>query len=234
MPQTPGKSVRTLLPETIVFDLDGTLIDTAPDLTSALNAVLTRQHLPELPLAQVRQMVGRGARVLIENALASHQIATDPQRTIELEKHFIEFYNSNIAVASRPFEGMEDTIRQLASKGHKIGICTNKPEYLSRKLLAELKLEHLFPAVLGADSRPYRKPDPRHLFDTIAALGGDRSNAVLVGDSQTDALTAHAANIPVILVTFGYTETPVSEMGAAATIDHFRELEAALSLCSRA
>lgn len=215
-------------PETIVFDLDGTLVDTAPDLTAALNAVLIRERLPPIPLEHVRQMVGRGARVLIEKALAWHRIPPDPTHTTELVQHFLDYYEANIAVTSRPFEGMETCVRSLAARGHRIGICTNKPEHLSRKLIGELGLSDLFPVILGADSRPWRKPDPRHLTDTIEAVGGRAANAVLVGDSDTDARTARAAGIPVVLVSFGYTETPANELGADAVVDHYRDLEAAL------
>lgn len=231
---TDVKYVAPRLPETIVFDLDGTLIDTAPDLAAALNAVLIRERLPAVPLEQVRHMVGRGARVLIENAMTWHRIPPDPARTTDLVRHFLDYYEANIAVTSRPFDGMESCVRDLRARGHKIGICTNKPEHLSRKLVRELALEELFPVILGADSRPYRKPDPRHLTDTVDALGGSHADAVLVGDSDTDAKTARAAGIPVVLVTFGYTETPVSELGAQAVIDHFSGLEAALAQCSRA
>jgi phosphoglycolate phosphatase len=220
-------------PETIVFDLDGTLVDTAPDLTAALNAVLIRERLPPIPLESVRQMVGRGARVLIEKALAWHKIPPDPLHTTELVQHFLDYYEANIAVTSRPFEGMESCVRSLAGRGHRIGICTNKPEHLSRKLIAELGLGDLFPVILGADSRPWRKPDPRHLTDTIEALGGKASSAVLVGDSDTDARTARAAGIPVVLVSFGYTETPASELDADAVVDHYRDLEAALVRLAR-
>ncbi|MEQ1752577.1 MAG: phosphoglycolate phosphatase [Micropepsaceae bacterium] len=221
------------LPETIVFDLDGTLVDTAPDLAAALNAVLIRERLPVVSLEKVRHMVGRGARVLIENAMTSHGIALEPARTSELVRHFLDYYEANIAVTSRPFDQAEMRVRDLARRGHKIGICTNKPEYLSHKLLHELGLRDLFPVVLGADSRPYRKPDPRHLTDTVQALGGNPDDAVLVGDSETDALTGQAANIPVILVSFGYTEIPVSELGATVVIDHYRGLEDALARCAR-
>ena len=220
-------------PETIVFDLDGTLVDTAPDLTAALNAVLIRERLPPVPLERVRQMVGRGARVLIERALAWHRIPTDPSRTTELVQHFLDYYEANIAVTSRPFDGMEACVRSLKDRGHRIGICTNKPEHLSRKLIGELGLTDLFPVILGADSRPWRKPDPRHLTDTIEQLGGRADNAVLVGDSDTDSRTARAANIPVILVTFGYTETPASELDANAVVDHYRDLENALVRLAR-
>ena len=221
------------LPDTIIFDLDGTLVDTAPDLAASLNAVLMRERLPPVPLERVRQMVGRGARVLIESALAWHQLPTDPARTKDLVRHFLDYYEANIAVTSRPFEGMETCVRSLSARGHRIGICTNKPEHLSRKLIAELGLTDLFPVILGADSRPWRKPDPRHLTDTIEALGGRPSSAVLVGDSDTDARTARAAGIPVILVSFGYTQTPVSALESDAIIEHFRDLEAALARLPR-
>lgn len=222
------------LPETIVFDLDGTLVDTAPDLAAALNAVLTRERLPTVSLDQVRHMVGRGARVLIEKAWEANGTALSPSRTNDLVKHFLAYYEANIAVTSRPFDQAEVQIKSLTNRGHKIGICTNKPEGLTFKLLAELGLTSLFAVVLGADSRPYRKPDPRHLTDTIAALGGNPADAVLVGDSDTDAKTAQAAGIPLILVTFGYTETPVESLGADAVIDHFNSLEQALAKCARA
>ncbi|MFN9162048.1 MAG: phosphoglycolate phosphatase [Alphaproteobacteria bacterium] len=221
-------------PDTIVFDLDGTLVDTAPDLTAALNAVLIRERLPPVPLERVRQMVGRGARVLIERALAWHRIPLDPTRTSELLQHFLTYSEAKIAVTSRPLECMETCVRSLSAHGHRIGICTNKPEHLSRKLIAELGLADLFPVILGADSRPWRKPDPRHLTDTIEALGGEASNAVLVGDSDTDARTARAAGVPVVLVSFGYTETPAGELDADAVVDHFRDLEAALVRLARA
>lgn len=220
------------LPETIIFDLDGTLVDTAPDLAAALNAVLMRERLPVVPLDKVRHMVGRGARALIENALVWNNIPSDPAHVADLVRHFLVYYEANIAVTSRPFDGMVQEVQALVAKGHRIGVCTNKPVHLSLKLLSELGLSHLFSAVLGADSRPYRKPDPRHLTDTIETLNGDPRNAVLVGDSDTDAKTARAAGIPVILVSFGYTEIPVSELGATTIIDHYSELETALTICA--
>ncbi len=222
------------LPETIVFDLDGTLVDTAPDLTAALNAVLAREGRPLVPLDDVRHMVGRGARVLIERAMQASGAAAEPETVRGLIEHFLVHYEANIAVTSRPFERAEDVVRDLAARGHKLGVCTNKPEALSLKLLAELKLNTMFPVVLGADSRPYRKPDPRHLLDTIAALGGRRESAVLIGDSETDVKTARAANVPVVVVSFGYTEIPVHDLGADAVIDHFDALEQALARISAA
>jgi len=233
-PNDQDLSVPEKLPETIVFDLDGTLIDTAPDLAAALNAALIGERLPEVSLDDVRHMVGRGARVLIERAMAAHGVTLTEPRAKDLMQHFLVHYEANIAATSRPFDGVVPQVRALADKGHRIGICTNKPVALSHKLLAELGLTSLFPVVLGADSRSYRKPDPRHLFDTIAELRGNPEDAAMVGDSETDSLTAQAAGIPCILVTFGYTEKPVGDLGATAIIDHYRDLPAALARCARA
>jgi phosphoglycolate phosphatase len=215
-------------PETIIFDLDGTLVDTAPDLTAALNAVMRNDGRPEVPLDDVRHMVGRGARYLIERAMEATGGPADDRSITDFVQHFITHYEANIALASRPFERAEDVVRRLSDRGHRLGICTNKPEGLTFKLMNELRLRDLFPAILGADSRPYRKPDPRHLLDTIAALGGNPANAVLIGDSETDVKTARAANVPVVVVSFGYTEIPPHELGADAVIDHFDALEQAL------
>lgn len=216
-------------PETVVFDLDGTLVDTAPDLTASLNAVLAREGRPPVPLDEVRHMVGRGARVLIERAMGGAGQPWDTASVSDLVTHFLEHYDANIAVTSRPFAGCQTVLRRLASRGVKLGICTNKPERLSLKLLDELNLRGLFPVVLGADSQAYRKPDPRHLLDTVSALGGRPESAVMIGDSETDVLTARAAKVPVIAVSFGYTEIPVHELGADLVIDHFEMLEDALS-----
>lgn len=215
-------------PETVVFDLDGTLVDTAPDLTAALNAVLMREGRPLVPLDDVRHMVGRGARVLIERAMDASGRPWGAATVGDLVAHFIEHYDANIAVTSRPFAGCETVLRGLAARGVKLGVCTNKPERLSLKLLDELNLRGLFPVVLGADSRAYRKPDPRHLLDTVSALGGRPESAVMIGDSETDVLTARAANVPVIAVSFGYTDIPVHELGADLVIDHYEMLEDAL------
>ena len=220
-------------PETIVFDLDGTLVDTAPDLTAALNAVLRRAGRREVPLADVRHMVGRGARYLIERAMEATGKPLDADAVTDLFDHFLIHYDANIAVTSRPFERAEAVAERLAKRGHKLAVCTNKPEALSLKLMSELGLRALFPVILGADSRPYRKPDPRHLLDTIAALGGDPANAVLIGDSETDVKTARAAKVPVVVVSFGYTEIPPHELGADAVIDHFDALEQALKTLPR-
>ena len=218
----------------MVFDLDGTLVDTAPDLTAALNAVMVAQGRRPVPLDDVRHMVGRGARHLIERAMEATGAPASLKQTDDMFRDFIIHYDANISATSRPFERVVEVAERLRGRGHKLGICTNKPEALSLKLIGELGLRSLFPVILGADSRPYRKPDPRHLFDTIAALGGDPSSAVLIGDSETDVKTARAANVPVVVVSFGYTEIPPRELGADVVIDHFDALEQALSGLGRA
>jgi len=221
--------VARRLPKTVIFDLDGTLVDTSPDLTAALNAVLTAAGRKPLPEIEVRHLVGRGARVLIERGMAATGEPADEALVPKLFQDFLDYYGAHIADGSKPFPGAEKAVRRLAAAGHPLGICTNKPEALSFKLMDALRLRSLFPVILGADSQPYRKPDPRHLLDTIAKLGGDRSDAVLVGDSETDVKTARAAGVPIVLVSFGYTEIPVRELGADAVIDHFDRLDAAFA-----
>ena len=237
MADRAAKPLRVLtalpIPETIVFDLDGTLVDTAPDLTAALNAVMQSLGRRQVSLHDVRHMVGRGARYLIERAMEATGAPAKQADLDELVRQLVVHYDANIAATSRPFERVEAVTKRLRDRGHKLGICTNKPEALAVKLIDELRLRELFPVILGADSRPYKKPDPRHLFDTIADLGGSEANAVLIGDSETDVKTARAANIPVIAVSFGYTEIPPHDLGADAVIDHFDALEQALNDLAR-
>jgi phosphoglycolate phosphatase len=222
------------LPETVIFDLDGTLVDTAPDLAAALNASLIEEGLAPVTLTQVRHMVGRGARVLIERATVAAGRQLPARRIDDLVGHFLEHYEANISAGSRPFDGVLPLLRDFTNRGVKLGVCTNKPEALSLKLLSHLGMKDFFPAILGADSRPWHKPDPRHLTETIAALGGEPGKAVLVGDSETDVRTARAAGIPIVLVSFGYTETPVEDLAADTVIDHFDALEQALAGLPRA
>ncbi|HVM96857.1 MAG TPA: phosphoglycolate phosphatase [Candidatus Acidoferrales bacterium] len=221
--------MASTLPRTVIFDLDGTLVDTSPDLTAALNAVLVAAGRRPLPEEEVRHLVGRGALVLIRRGMEVTGAPVDEALVPKLLQDFLDHYGANIAAGSQPFSGAENAVRRLIAEGHKVGICTNKPEALSFKLMDALNLRRYFPIILGADSQPYRKPDPRHLLDTVAKLGGDPKNAVMVGDSETDVKTAQAANIPVILVSFGYTEIPVRQLGGDVIIDHFDALDAAIA-----
>lgn len=215
-------------PISIVFDLDGTLVDTAPDLAAAMNAVLREDSLPPLPLEAVRAMVGRGAGALIARGYAEHGRALDERRRDDLVDRFIAHYHGSIASHSQPFPGARVAVASLMAAGCRLGICTNKHIGLTEHLLDALDFRAPFGSVRGADSQPYRKPDPRHLLDVISDLGGIPERSVLIGDSETDAKTAQAAGVPVILVTFGYTETPVEDLGANILIGHFDELRGAL------
>jgi phosphoglycolate phosphatase len=211
----------------LVFDLDGTLADTAPDLAGAMNAVLREAGRPELPLSAVRAMVGRGARVLIEKGFSASGGAPSGPGLDAYVARFLEHYRENIVSGSRLFPGVRETIARLTQSAA-LGVCTNKPIALTELLLDRLQFRAPFACVRGADSAPYRKPDPRHLFDVIDGLGASRARAVLIGDSETDVKTARAAGVPVVLVSFGYSEVPLDQLSADALIDTFEALPAVL------
>jgi phosphoglycolate phosphatase len=211
-------------PPVLAVDLDGTLVDTAPDLMSALNVVLAGENLPTVPLEAAKGMIGAGARALLERGLA----AVDAERTTEevdrLFEDFFAHYTAHIADESRPYPGVIEAIDRFAVEGWRIAVCTNKLEEMSRLLLDKLGILSKFAAVGGGDSFPFKKPDPRHLRETIAAAGGDPANAIMVGDSETDIATAKAANIAVVAVDFGYTTVPVGTFSPDRIISHFDEL----------
>lgn len=209
---------------TVIFDLDGTLIDTAPDLTAALNHVLTGEGRASLPISDVRNLVGHGARALIERGMGSGGTPPSASDTDRMLKLFLSYYGANIASASRPFPGVLDILAQLRDRGALLGICTNKPTALSLALLSALEMQTYFTAILGSDSLPVRKPDPLHLLEAVRQAGGVPGRAVMVGDTGTDIDTARAANIPVVAVSFGYTQIPVRELGPDSVIDQFTDL----------
>lgn len=212
--------------DTILFDLDGTLVDSAGDLTASLNHALGVLGRPAIDPAGVRAMVGHGARKLLERGLAATGEMT-PELVEAGVGPFLDYYGAHIADHTRPFDGVESALDVLAGQGLRLGICTNKPVVLAEKLVAALGWRDRFGAVLGADSRPYRKPDPRHLMDTLHETGGSR--AIFVGDSRTDADTALAAKVPLVLVNFGYSTEDVETLGATHVIGHFNELLPAIA-----
>jgi len=215
---------NSLAGATIAFDLDGTLVDTAPDLVGALNRLLGEEALPALPLASARLMVGRGARALIERGFAVAGAHLDPAATPGLVERFIAIYRARIADESRPFEGVDAALTSLAGAGATLCVCTNKPTDLSIALLDALGMTRRFAAIVGPDRAPAPKPDPRHLFAAIAAAGGQPGRALMVGDSISDTAAARAAAVPSIVVSFGYTDIAPGELGADHLIDHFEEL----------
>src|SRR6201990_3526225 len=213
---------------TIAFDLDGTLVDTAPDLISALNHILDREGLPPVPLKSARTMIGAGARKLIERGLELEGRVTTPDDINRLTRDFIEYYAAHIAEASRPFEGLEAALDDLAARGYQFAVCTNKLEWLWKKLLDELGLSRRFAAICGADTFGVSKPDPTILRQTVAQAGGQMSSAIMVGDAGPDIGVARRAGVPVIGVEFGYTEIPIADLKPDRLIGHFRDLPAAV------
>jgi phosphoglycolate phosphatase len=216
-------------PRIIAFDLDGTLVDTAPDLIAALNHVLTREGLRPVPLKSARNMIGAGARKMIERGLdldGHAMLADDIDR---LMKDFVAFYADHIADASRPFEGLEAALDVLEARGFRFAVCTNKLEGLSKLLLDKLDLSKRFAAICGADTFGVTKPDPTILRETVARAGGQWADTIMVGDAGPDIGVARRAGIPVLGVEFGYTEVPIAELGPDRLIGHMRELPAAVA-----
>ncbi len=214
---------------TVVFDLDGTLVDTAPDLINALNFVLGREGLPPVPLAAARNMIGAGARKLIERGLEVEGRAASLDDLARMTADFIDYYAAHIADVSRPFEGLEAALDDLDARGYRLAVCTNKLEWLSRRLLDELDLSSRFAAICGADTFGVSKPDPAFLRETVARAGGMLSSAIMVGDAGTDVGVARGAGVPVIGVGFGYTDVPIADLKPDRLINHMRELPGAVA-----
>ena len=209
---------------TVVFDLDGTLVDSAPDLAATLNIIFAREGLPPVAYDTARKLVGGGARSMIERSLAAQERKLDTAGVDGLVKDFVEHYAAHIADRSRAFPGLEAALDQLAAGGCRFAVCTNKLQWLSVRLLDALGLANRFAAICGADTFGLQKPHPDLLRRTIARAGGEPAHAVMVGDSVSDIATARAAGVPVVAVDHGYTETPVSELGADRVISTFAEL----------
>ncbi|MDB5606573.1 MAG: phosphoglycolate phosphatase, bacterial [Bradyrhizobium sp.] len=213
---------------TVVFDLDGTLVDTAPDLINALNFVLDREGLPPVPLHSARTMIGAGARRLIERGLELEGRAASLEDITRLTSDFIDYYAAHIADASRPFDGLERTLDDLQASGYRFAVCTNKLEWLSKLLLDQLGLSSRFSAICGADTFGVSKPDPAILQQTVTRAGGQLSSAIMVGDAGPDVGVARRAGIPVIGVEFGYSEVPIADLKPDRLISHMRDLPAAV------
>jgi phosphoglycolate phosphatase len=213
---------------TVVFDLDGTLIDTAPDLINALNFILGREGLPPVPLHSARNMIGAGARKLIERGLEIEGREVSPADLARLTDDFIGYYAEHIADASRPFDGLERALDDLTDLGCRFAVCTNKLEWLSKRLLDQLNLSSRFSAICGADTFGVSKPDPGILRQTVARAGGELSSTVMVGDAGPDIGVARRAGTPVIGVSFGYTDVPIADLKPDRVIHHMSELKAAV------
>ncbi len=211
----------------LIFDLDGTLADTSPDLLGATNAVLTARGRPLLDLAHLRHLVGFGARALILQAMQASGTPASEEEMPALVDIFLAHYRAHIADGTRLFPHVAETLESLKAQGARLGVLTNKPQELTDPLLPLLGLDGLFAAIYGAGRKPYTKPDPRIFHDVVADCGG--GPAVMIGDSITDLNTARAAGAPCILMSYGFTPVPASELGADIVLDDFAQLPAALA-----
>ena len=218
--------LKSLAP-TLIFDLDGTLADTAPDLLGATNAVLAARGRPQLDLDHLRHMVGFGAVALITQAMEASGTPVAEGDMPPLIEIFLDHYRGHIADGTRLFPQVAETLETLKADGARLGVLTNKPQELTDLLLPRLGLETLFAAVYGAGKKPYTKPDPRIFHDVVAELGNSGS-AVMIGDSVTDLNTARAAGAPCILMSYGFTPVPAAELGADVVLDEFAQLPEAL------
>ncbi|WP_041318318.1 HAD family hydrolase [Hyphomicrobium nitrativorans] len=213
---------------TLVFDLDGTLVDTAPDLVAATNHALADLALPPVPAETLRHAIGFGARRMIVVGLKETGVTLDEPEIDRLLARFLAYYEPNLARESRPFEGAIAALEQFRSEGARLAVCTNKRLALAEQLLAELGVRDLFAAVAGRDTFPVHKPHPGHLTGTIALAGGDKAAAVMVGDTGIDIETARTAGIPSIACTFGYSDVPVATYEPDTVIDSYADLDAAV------
>ncbi|MFM2422029.1 MAG: phosphoglycolate phosphatase, partial [Pseudomonadota bacterium] len=209
---------------TIVFDLDGTLVDTAPDLLATVDRALATIDLAPAPHDAVRPLISYGSRAMLTRALEHHKVTLSEAELDGLWRYYLEDYIANISVHSRPFPGLVNVLETLEREGATLTVCTNKASAASQKLLSDLKLDRFFAHVAGRDTYPVRKPDPDHLRFAIRDAGGDILRSVMIGDSDVDVLTAQSAKVPVVGVTFGYTPAPVETFGPDAVIDHYDKL----------
>lgn len=213
---------------TIVFDLDGTLVDTAPDLLGALNHVLVEAGLQPVGLETIATMIGHGAKAMIIKGMAAQGVEPESHRMDGLFNQFLAHYEANIALGSRPFQNMVPALDALAAAGATLAVCTNKRQSSTDRLLAALELADRFAAIVGADSVPDRKPHGDHILLTVDRAGGDRSRAIMVGDSRTDERAARNAGLPFIFVPFGYETETQEEIGADAVVSNYSELVSVL------
>jgi phosphoglycolate phosphatase len=212
----------------LVFDLDGTLVDSVPDLQAAINRMLAEIGRRALDAGEIRRMVGDGTAALVARALGATGGA--PPDEAALQARFLALYEAEPAVRTLPYEAVAETLQRLKAAGCRLAICTNKPQAAALAVLRGVGLEALFDAVLGGDALPVRKPDPRHLLGAVASLDATPGDAVMIGDNENDHAAAKAAGIPIILMRYGYLRVPPETLAPDAWLDDFAALPEALAL----
>lgn len=216
-------------PPLLVFDLDGTLADTAPDLIAALNRVLREEGLPQVPMETARDMVGFGGRALLQRGFAADGRSIEPARLERLFDRFLAHYEAHIADATHLYPGVVEALDAFGSAGWRFAVCTNKLEHTAIQLLTVLGIAGRFAAICGQNTFAAPKPDARALTGTIERAGGVVARTIMVGDSKTDIAAARAAGVPVIAVDFGYTDQPIATYAPDRIIGHFSELQDAVA-----
>lgn len=218
----------------IVFDLDGTLVDTAPDLVETLNVIFAREGFAPLPYATARPLIAGGAKVMIARGVEVGGRVLPAAKLEQMFADFIAHYSEHLADRSRPFPGVIEALDVLERRGHRFAVCTNKLEGLSVRLLNELELAGRFAAICGQDTFGIQKPDPEIFRRTVAAAKGSLPHAIMIGDSVTDIRTARAAGVPVVAVDFGYSERPIAEFDPDRIISHYADLPSSIAAISPA
>jgi len=210
----------------LVFDLDGTLVDTAPDLRAALNEMLRERGRRVLSPSEVKRMIGDGVSALVARALAAG--GADPAEVATALPRFLEIYEANPAQLSRPYAGVPETLAALRRRGYRLAICTNKPQQATIAVMRDLDLLQLFDGIAGGDRFPMKKPDPGHLLRLIAELGAGPKTSAMIGDNENDAAAAHSAAVPFLLMRYGYARVDPDALAADARLEQFSQLPAAL------
>ena len=208
---------------TILFDLDGTLVDTAPDLMGAHNHVMKKFGYPQKSLGDIKHIAGRGAWIMMQRTFRDE--IKDEKLKKAMVKEFIDYYAKNIDKGSKPIKGVVNFLEWAKSNQISMGVCTNKQERLATDLLKKINLSQYFEYIAGCDTFEFNKPDPRHLTNVIEIIGGSVNKSIMVGDSEVDSQSAQNAKIPFILVEEGYTEKNVSEIPHKTLIKNFLNFE---------
>jgi phosphoglycolate phosphatase len=210
----------------LVFDLDGTLVDSVPDLRAALNKMLRERGRPPLSPSEVKHMVGDGAPALVARALAAS--GADAAGAGEALARFLEIYEANAVRLSRPYPDVRETLTALRRRGYRAAVCTNKPQRATMAVIEGLGFLPLFDGIAGGDRYSVKKPDPGHLLGLIGELRASLTATAMIGDNENDAAAAHAAGVPLVLMRYGYARVAPESLAADALLDHFADLPAAL------